>query len=133
MRRVLRAVRDYLSDLGAGGWMLIATAVVVVALVVAVIQGRSGPAKLSCDRAAPYVATIAQLSQSGALSTVEAAQLHDAAAQLTAIAGTSFGDDTRAIKDAARVASGATAGQPFNGIKVLDEIRAACPNGGLHS
>ena len=131
MLRALRAVRDYLSDLGTGGWLLVLTGVVVVAIVIAVIQGRSGPANLPCDQAAPYLGTIAQLSQSGPLSTVEAARLDNAAAQLAAIARTSFGDDTRAIKDAARVAAGATAGRWFNGVKVLDEFKAACPRG-LH-
>ena len=103
----------------------------VVVTVVAVIQGRSGPDQQPCDQAEQYLTTISRLSHSGRLSTVEAAQLHNAATQLSAIARTSFGDDTRAIKDAARAAAGAQAGQPFDAVPVLDEFGAACPHGGL--
>lgn len=129
MRRAFHAVWDYLRDLGNGAWLLVLAGVVVVAIVVAVIQGRSGPDKLPCSQAAPYVRTIDQLSQSGRLTTVEAAQLHNAAAQLTAISRTSFGDDTRAIKDAAHTADGARAGHGFNAVQVLDEFDGACPSG----
>ena len=100
-------------------------------VVVAVIQGRGGPDQQPCDQAEQYMTTISRLSQSGRLSTVEAAQLHNAATQLSAIARTSFSDDTRAIKDAARAAAGAQAGQRFDAVKVLDEFGAACPSGGL--
>jgi hypothetical protein len=131
MRGLGQRVWDYLRDLGTGGWLLILAGVVAVAVVVAVIQGRGGPDKMPCDQAQPSVSTISKLSQSGRLSAVEAAQLHNAATQLSAIAGTSSGDDQRAIKDAAAAAAGAEAGQPFNAVEILDEFDAACPSGGL--
>jgi hypothetical protein len=99
--------------------------------VVAVIQGRSGSTQQPCDQAATFVSTVSRLSQSGPLSIVEAAQLHNAGAQLTAIARTASGEDARVIGDAAQVAPGATAGRPFNAVAVLDEFQAACPSGGF--
>ena len=72
MRRALRAVWDYLRDLGNGAWILIAAGVVGVAVVVAVIQGRGGPDQQPCDQAQRYMNTIDQLSRSGRVSQVEA-------------------------------------------------------------
>jgi hypothetical protein len=131
MRRALHAVWDYLKDLGNGAWLLIAGGVVVVVLVVAVIQGRSGPDQQPCDQAEQHMNTISRLSQSGRLSQVEAAQLHNAAAQLGAIGRTAVSDEKRAINNAAAAAAGAQAGQPFNAVEILDEFDAACPHGGL--
>ena len=131
MRRALHGVWDYLRDLGNGAWVLIAACVAVVAIVVAVIQGRSGPDQQPCDQAQQYMNTIDQLSQSGRLSQVEAAQLRNASTQLGAIGQNAFSDEKRAINDAADAAAGAQAGQPFNAVKIVDEFGAACPGGGL--
>ena len=131
MRRALHAVWDYLRDLGNGAWVLIAACIAVVAVVVAVVQGRGGPDQQPCDQAEQYLTTLSQLSQSGRLSQVEVAQLHNAATQLGAIGSTAFSDEKRAINDASDAAAGARAGQPFDGVEILDEFGAACPGGGF--
>jgi len=129
MRRALHAVWDYLRDLGNGAWVLIAACIAVVAVVVAVVQGRGGPDQQPCDQAEQYLTTLSQLSQSGRLSQVEVAQLHNAATQLGAIGRTAFSDEKRAINDASHAAAGARAGQPFNEVEIVDEFGAACPHG----
>ncbi len=132
MRRLLQSVRDYLSDLGVGGWFLVLTGLVVVAIVVAVIQGRGGPDQQPCDQAQASMRTISQLSGSGPLSQVEVASLHNAAAQLDALSKTAHSDEKGAMQDAAALAAGAGAGQRFDAVQVLDEFSAACPSGGFH-
>jgi hypothetical protein len=132
MRRVVRAVSDYLHDLGVGGWLLVLTGVVGVAIVIAVIQGRGGPDEQSCDQAFEPVGTISQLSRSGPLSPVEAARLHNAGTRLDALSQTALSDEKGAIQDAATLAASAEVGQRFDAVQVLDEFYVACPGGGLH-
>jgi len=131
MRRLLQSGRDYLGDLGVGGWFLVLVGIAGVALVVAVIQGRSGPEQQACDQAKTSMNTISQLSGGGALTQVDVAQLHNAATQLDAVSKTALSDEKGAIQDASALAAGARAGESFDAVQVLDEFSAACPSGGL--
>jgi hypothetical protein len=125
----IHSLWDWFTDLGAGAWILGLGVLVGGALLVAVIQGRSGPEQTACQQARPYVDTISQMDRGKPLTQVQAQQLHNASSQLTALAPTGFGSNKHAINDAARVAGGAGAGQPFSAGNTIDEFQSACPIG----
>ena len=124
---VFRSCWDWFTDLGAGAWILGLGVLVGGALLVAVIQGRSGPEQSACQQATPYVDTIRRLDGGKPLTQVEAQQLHNASSQLTALTGTAFGDNKQAITDAARLAASAQAGRPFSVGSTVGEFDGACP------
>ncbi len=131
-RRAGKAVHslwDWFTDLGTGAWILGLGVLVGGALLVAVIQGRSGPEQSACQKAAPYVVTISKMDLGRPLTQVQAQQLHNASSQLSALAPTGFGSNKQAITDAARLAGGAQAGQPFSAGNTIGEFQSACPNG----
>jgi hypothetical protein len=127
---VLQRAWDWFSDLGVGAWLLGVGVLVASGLLVAIIQGRSGPDPVACDQAQPYVDTITRMAHSGHLTSVQVGRLQDASARLTAFAPTAHGDDRRAITDAARVAGTAQAGRRLQVDTVLIEFEAACSRGG---
>jgi hypothetical protein len=127
--KALHSLWDWFTDLGAGAWVLGLGVLVGGALLVAVIQGRSGPEQTACQQARPYVETISQMDLGRPLTLVQAQRLHNASSQLTALARTGFGANKHAITDAARISGGAQAGQPFSAGDTIDEFQSACPNG----
>ena len=118
---------DWFTDLGTGAWVLGLGVIVGCALLVAVIQGRSGPEQSACQQARPYVDTISQLDRGKPLTQVQARQLHNASSQLTALTRTAFGANRRAIVDAAGLAASAQAGRPFAVGNTVGEFDGACP------
>jgi hypothetical protein len=97
-----------------------------------VIQRRSGPEQSACQQARPYVDTIGRMDRGETTDAGPAApQLPNASSQLTALAGTAFGDDRAALTDAAGLAGSARAGQPFSAGNLVGEFDGACPFGGF--
>ena len=126
---VLRRAWDRFSDLGVGAWLLRAGVLVVSGLLVAIIQGRSGPEPVACDQAQPYVDTLTRMAHGEPLTSIQVGRLQNASSQLTALVPTAHGADRKAITDAARVAGGARAGRPLQADDVLIEFEATCTYG----
>jgi hypothetical protein len=115
---------EWFTDLGVGAWLLGGGVVAVLILVLAVIQGRSGPQPSPCDRASSYVVTMENSHHR--LSPGKAAAMRRLAPRLNALAQQAFGDDPGALHALAQVAAGAQAGHPLDAQAVVGRYDAAC-------
>jgi hypothetical protein len=121
---------DWFTDLGQGAWMLGVGGVLVVALAVAVIQGRHDPGGSPCSLAQPYVSQMRTLSEERhhLLDDGDITWLRNASARLTAIDGQAFGDDAAPIEEAAQLATAARAGRHLDAGAMTARFDTACGN-----
>ena len=118
------AVRDWLTDLGQGAWLLALSVLVGGAVVLAVIVGRG--ATSTCDQAVHQLNQVRLYDGNNSLMPGAPQELHVAAAQLDELAGQSTGAQRQALHALAEDARSARANQPFHAKSQLAAVHDAC-------
>jgi hypothetical protein len=117
-------VRDWLSDLGFGALVLVGGVVVVGALGLSLVMGRSSPS--ICDQTVGDAHTIRLYNGSRDLPPEAAFTLHQTGRALVASAEKASGAQHDALMTMAATAKGARTGQPFDAKPALASYHGAC-------
>jgi hypothetical protein len=123
-RSGVKAVRDWLSDLGFGALVLVGGIVLVGALGLSLVMGRSSPS--ICDQTVGDAHTIGLYNGSRDLPPDATITLHQAGRALVARAEKASGAQHDALMTMSDTAKGARTGQPFHATSALASYHGVC-------